>query len=475
MFEHRIKNYTNTIKNMDLLVIYVSLIIASVLSSKSLTYFKIDDDSIFLPASVVFLIVAAAIFFLHQFVANFYYLHSPQSFRKVIAISTPKVLVMALVDAFGLFMAGIWAPLKSIDIYFVMLYAIIYFIVYLSSRVLTFTLFKEMNVSEKNIRNVVIVGANKRAQQFADYVEAHTLLGYHLLGFVDDKEFSYHGKGHLGKMADFGRIIKENVVDAVVISLPIRSFYDTILDLIKQAEEQGIAVNYLTDLFETETVHKAHYQIGPHSAVMMYSSPLEDWRMFCKRIADLLGSSILLLVLAPLFAAVAILIKFTSPGPVLFKQQRIGYNKRLFNIYKFRTMVQGAADLQEQLVHLNRMDGPVFKIENDPRITKIGNWLRKTSIDEFPQLLNVLKGEMSLVGPRPLSMRDYNLLSEDWVRKRFSVMPGCTCLWQISDRHKATFHEWMMLDMEYIEHWGLLSDLIILIKTVPAILMAKGM
>ena len=277
------------------------------------------------------------------------------------------------------------------------------------------------------------------------------------------------------KSQDFGRIIKETIVDSVVIALPIRSFYDTIVNLINQSEEQGIAVNYLSDLFDSETAHKVHSQIGPHSAVMMYTTPLEDWRLFTKRIMDLVLAAVFLIVLAPLFLLIALSIKFTSPGPVYFKQQRIGYNKRFFEIYKFRTMVEGAVDMQEQLLHLNQMDGPVFKIENDPRVTKIGKWLRRTSIDEFPQLLNVLKGEMSLVGPRPLSRRDYNRLSEDWVRKRFSVMPGCTCYWQISDRNKSTFHDWMMLDMKYIEGWSLLTDLSILLRTVPVIFKGTGM
>ena len=338
-----------------------------------------------------------------------------------------------------------------------------------------YSYFRQVKDSERNTRNVVIVGANKRATQLSDYLQAHPLLGYNLLGFIDDQAVTELDVNQLGTMNDFSRIIKENVVDSVVIALPIRSFYDTILDLIHQAEEQGIAVNYLTDLFDAETVHKAHYQIGPHSAVMMYTSPLEDWRMFCKRIMDLFLASVLLIILSPFFLLIALLIKATSPGPVFFKQQRIGYNKRLFDIYKFRTMVQGAADMQEKLGHLNQMDGPVFKIDNDPRITKIGKILRKTSIDEFPQLINVIKGEMSLVGPRPLSRRDYSRLSEDWVRKRFSIMPGCTCYWQISDRNKSTFHEWMMLDMKYIENWSLWNDFTILVRTIPAVLMGTGM
>ena len=475
MFEQRVKTYNRIIKYLDLFVIYFSLNAAALVSATNLGQYTWNGIAVAIPHTVFVIMMDAVLFFCHNMVANFYYLNSPRSYLHIIKLGAPKILIVALGDAGLLFVARYWAPFMAITLYFILIYAVGYAILNLAGRLLIYSYFRKMNVGERNTRNIVIVGANKRSRQLSDYLGAHPLLGYNLLGFIDDQKVSEPDVNHLGAVADFGQIIKENVVDSVVIALPIRSFYDTILDLINQAEEQGIAVNYLTDLFDAETVHKAHYQLGPHSAVMMYSSPLEDWRMFCKRIMDLVAASVLLILLSPLFLMIAILIKATSPGPVYFKQQRIGYNKRLFDIYKFRTMVQGAADMQEQLVHLNEMDGPVFKIENDPRITPIGKFLRRTSLDEFPQLINVIRGEMSLVGPRPLSRRDYLRLSEDWVRKRFSIMPGCTCYWQISDRNKSTFHEWMMLDMKYIENWSLWNDFTILVRTIPAVLLGTGM
>jgi lipopolysaccharide/colanic/teichoic acid biosynthesis glycosyltransferase len=170
----------------------------------------------------------------------------------------------------------------------------------------------------------------------------------------------------------------------------------------------------------------------------------------------------------------AVLIKLTSPGPVLFAQKRVGLNKRAFTMLKFRTMVPNAESIQETLVHLNEMTGPVFKIKNDPRITPLGQILRKTSIDELPQLFNVLKGDMSLVGPRAMSVRDYQFCSEDWQRRRFSVPPGITCLWQIRGRNSIPFERWMTLDMQYIDGWSLWLDIKILALTIPAVFRGMG-
>ena len=185
-------------------------------------------------------------------------------------------------------------------------------------------------------------------------------------------------------------------------------------------------------------------------------------------------SGLLLILLAPLFFVVAVLVKCTSPGSVLFRQTRVGLNKRQFQIYKFRTMIANAEQIQDELLPMNEMVGPVFKITNDPRVTPLGRVLRKTSIDELPQLFNVLKGEMSLVGPRAMSLRDYQLFDQDWQRRRFSVKPGITCLWQVNGRSSIPFEKWMELDMQYIDKWSLWLDFKILARTVPAVLRGTG-
>jgi len=171
---------------------------------------------------------------------------------------------------------------------------------------------------------------------------------------------------------------------------------------------------------------------------------------------------------------IAIAIKLTSPGPILFNQCRLGYNKRVFSIYKFRTMVRDAEQKMKDIEHLNEISGPVFKMRNDPRVTTVGRILRKTSLDEFPQLFNVLKGDMSLVGPRPLPVRDYQGFNLDWQRRRFSVRPGLTCLWQINGRSLIPFDKWMQLDLQYIDRWSLWLDFEILVRTIPAVLRGEG-
>jgi lipopolysaccharide/colanic/teichoic acid biosynthesis glycosyltransferase len=190
------------------------------------------------------------------------------------------------------------------------------------------------------------------------------------------------------------------------------------------------------------------------------------WPHVAKRVIDFVVSALALMIFAPLFVLTAIAIKITSRGPVFFAQERIGMNTRRFKMYKFRTMVQNAEQLQEQLLPINEMTGPVFKIKEDPRVTSIGRVLRNTSIDELPQLFNVLKGDMSLVGPRALPIRDYHIFTQDWRRRRFSVKPGVTSLWQISGRNAIPFEKWMELDMQYIDTWSLRLDFKILVMTI---------
>jgi lipopolysaccharide/colanic/teichoic acid biosynthesis glycosyltransferase len=182
----------------------------------------------------------------------------------------------------------------------------------------------------------------------------------------------------------------------------------------------------------------------------------------------------MLILLLPLFIAVSAAIKLTSEGPVFFSQERIGLNKRRFRIFKFRTMVLGAEKLMQTLERDNEATGPVFKMRNDPRITPIGKFLRRSSVDELPQLVNVLKGDMSLVGPRPLPVRDYEGFNQDWQRRRFSIRPGITCLWQVTGRSTISFDQWMRLDLRYIDEWSLWLDLKILAQTVPAVLKGTG-
>jgi len=307
-------------------------------------------------------------------------------------------------------------------------------------------------------------------------------LGYRILGFADEdwsgiEEAKKHGLPMVSDLDNLPAYMRRNVVDEVVLALPIRSFHTYASQIAAACEQQGIIVRFLPNIFDLkEASHRSEEFDG--DALISHDTTITDaWGLAIKRAIDIVVSPTSIILLSPVMLLSALLVKLTSPGPTFFVQKRLGLNKRMFNIYKFRTMVVDAEAKLKDLEHLNEADGAVFKIKKDPRITLVGAFLRKTSIDELPQLFNVLKGEMSLVGPRPLQVRDYELFEThcgDWQRKRFSVRPGITCLWQVMGRSSTTFEKWMELDLQYIRTWSLWLDLEILAKTVPAVLRGSG-
>jgi exopolysaccharide biosynthesis polyprenyl glycosylphosphotransferase len=334
---------------------------------------------------------------------------------------------------------------------------------------------KRVRMHGRNLRFVLIVGTNQKAYEFAKMIDTKKELGYSVIGFIDKNIHLQNGRFKLlGTLDDFSSIMKDHVIDEVVITLPVKSYYEEIKKVVEKAEEQGILIRYLSQIFDTHFARTRSENIDDFTVLTMSSGPQEGWQSITKRIIDLTVSVTLLFVAFPLLVLVSVIIKLTAPGPVFFSQDRIGFNKRRFRLIKFRTMVSDAEELQATLEKVNEMDGPVFKIKNDPRVTKFGRWLRKTSIDELPQLLNVLKGDMSLVGPRPLPVRDYSAFNVDWQRRRFSVLPGITCTWQVNGRNTISFEDWMKMDMEYIDNWKLSEDLKILFRTIPAVIKGKG-
>lgn len=337
----------------------------------------------------------------------------------------------------------------------------------------------QMRLRGSNLRNILILGTNPRAVGFARRIAVRPERGYQLLGFVDDSwpglaQFEKSGFELVCGYADLAEYLRRNVVDEVAIYLPFGSFYAYSSEVAELCEQHGITMRFNSDLFGLKGSHWRAEEFDGHHYLATYIGPATIWPLAAKRALDVAVSSALLTLLSPTFLVVAALIKLTSHGPVFFLQERIGRNKRRFNVYKFRTMVPNAEKLMAKLEALNEASGPVFKIRNDPRITRIGKFLRRSSMDELPQLLNVLKGDMSLVGPRPLPVRDYEGFSEDWQRRRFSVKPGITCLWQVNGRSDISFEEWMLLDLEYMDEWSFWLDLKILAKTVPAVLRGEG-
>ena len=341
-------------------------------------------------------------------------------------------------------------------------------------------------VSGINLHNAVIVGTNQRAVKFARNLEQSPELGYRVMGFVDQKwlgsrRFQESGYPLLADFQNFPTFLRTHEVDEVIIDLPLNSFYQETAYIVGLCVQQGIIVRFLSDslylLFDMKLARAELEEIQDYVILSVYTGAMGGWPIHAKRAFDFLVSFLLIILLSPLFVVVAFLIKLTSPGgPVFFVQDRIGLRKRKIKVFKFRTMVPGAEQSLTTLERFNEASGPVFKIKNDPRVTVLGRFLRKTSIDELPQLFNVLKGDMSLVGPRPLPLRDYAGFSQDWHRRRFSVKPGITCLWQIYGRASLSqpFEKWMQMDMDYIDHWSLWLDFKILAQTLPAVIHGKG-
>lgn len=324
-------------------------------------------------------------------------------------------------------------------------------------------------------RDAVIVGTGPRAQRLYEELDLSRSGEYNIVGFVDSADRVMTGDlvgARLGDLDDLETILMHNALDEVLIALPIKSRYADIQRVLESCQRVGVRARFVVDLFETTRCVGA-LDDDQVSVVAAPRSP-EGWRLVAKRCIDLVGASLGLLFLSPVLLAAGAAIKLTSPGPILFTQIRYGLNRRRFKMYKLRTMVADADALQTDLEGRNEATGPVFKIQDDPRITTVGKWLRRTSIDELPQLFNVLGGEMSLVGPRPLPVRDVHRFTEAALMRRFSVRPGLTCLWQISGRSTLTFDDWIRLDLQYIDEWSMRLDVGILLRTLPAVVRAVG-
>jgi exopolysaccharide biosynthesis polyprenyl glycosylphosphotransferase len=326
-------------------------------------------------------------------------------------------------------------------------------------------------------RDLIIVGSGPRAENLYRRVRDSNQQDFRFLGFVDSPN------GHvvaaeirrqmIGTLDELEGILMRQPVDGVLIALPAKSCYSQIQTAIGTCERAGVEAKYLSDIFEVSYARPT-FEPGKDGSVVSLKVVHDDARLLVKRAIDIAGALFGLALFGPLMLTIAAAIRLTSPGPALFTQQRFGLRKRRFRMYKFRTMVPDAEKLQAALESQNEVHGPVFKIRNDPRITPIGRFLRKTSLDEFPQFLNVLRGEMSLVGPRPLPERDVSRFDDASLMRRFSVKPGLTCLWQINGRSDTDFERWIALDLRYIDTWSLALDARILLKTIPAVLRGSG-
>jgi exopolysaccharide biosynthesis polyprenyl glycosylphosphotransferase len=281
------------------------------------------------------------------------------------------------------------------------------------------------------------------------------------------------GEGSLPQLA---QMLHEHSVNGVIISAR-RTFFEQVENVIKTCELEGIEAWLIADFFGTQISRARFDELLGVPLLVFRTAPETSWQGIAKQLMDFFGSLVLLVFLTviPVIPVIAVAIKLSSPGPVFFRQQRSGLNGSPFTLYKFRTMVTNAEQFKHELEAMNEMTGPVFKITNDPRVTPIGKFLRKYSLDELPQLFNVLRTEMSLVGPRPLPVDEVKRFEDLAHRRRLSVKPGLTCLWQISGRNQISdFKDWVRLDLEYIDNWSLWLDLKILVRTIPAVFAGTG-
>jgi len=336
----------------------------------------------------------------------------------------------------------------------------------LSFRSVLFSYWLKQRGSRAHLRqNILLCGLKEDRQlwkqRFLDQPGNH---------FVIKGELDLNRKG----LAHFIETLHEGAVDIVVFSLD-----ETVIPQVREAllacEAEGVEAWVSANFIQTLFTHVQFDQFSGQPLLIYRTAPAISWELVAKRILDVMGAFVLLVVTSPVMLGVALAVRYTSPGPTIFSQNRSGLHGRPFRMYKFRSMVTNAEQARAELEAMNEMSGPVFKVKRDPRITPVGQWLRRTSLDELPQLWNVIRGEMSLVGPRPLPLYETANFADVSQRRRMSVRPGLTCLWQVRGRNQITdFKDWVRLDLEYIDRWSLLLDLQILLRTVPVVLFGWG-
>ncbi len=321
-------------------------------------------------------------------------------------------------------------------------------------------------------RRVIVLGSQNRTGKAGTAPDPLEAILKH--GGLGDAEVVANADLHTTEPNALANLLHETSANAVIIS-PRHALFGDIEQAIQICELEGVEVWLLADFFQTRLSQTTADDLNGNPVLVFRTGPDASWQALAKTAIDFVGAVILLIATSPILAIAALLVRLTSPGPVLFRQQRAGLNGQPFTMLKFRTMVTNAEQLKQELAQLNEMSGPVFKVTNDPRITGIGRYLRRFSIDELPQLWNVINGDMSLVGPRPLPVDEVKRFDDPAHRRRLSVKPGLTCLWQISGRNNVSdFGEWVRLDLEYIDNWSLWLDIKILILTVPAVFAGAG-
>ena len=464
-----LKQYSTVFRR---LTIFADLCIAAF--AFYLGYSLLAKDDIFLYSHYKSLLVLFAVIW----VLMLYFFEMYESFRIKSVKEVTFIMLKAAVFTFIFFISFVFIfNLTYVNRNIIILSISLSGLLILAEKVALIAIVKIMRKKGYNYRNLLIVGTGERAKNLISKIENHNEWGFRIIGMVDKdparKDKIINSYKVLGSFDDIPDIVNNNVVDEVIFVVP-RSWICDIEKIMRFCETGGLKVHVALDYFNLRLSRPRQTDFHGFPLLTFECTSNKVWSLFIKRICDIFFSAGALIILSPLFLVIAAIIKLTSKGPEFFKQQRCGLNGRKFTFYKFRTMFEDAEAKLESLQQFNEMQGPVFKMENDPRVTPIGKFLRKSSFDELPQLWNVIKNDMCLVGPRPPIPKEVKQY-DYWQRRRLSMKPGLSCIWQVKGRNRIRdFEEWMKLDLEYIDNWSLWLDTNILLRTIPVVLFGIG-
>jgi exopolysaccharide biosynthesis polyprenyl glycosylphosphotransferase len=403
------------------------------------------------------------------------------SFYRDLELSNPIQLMLNIVSQLGVVLVVIYAGLylfRRVDVSrtYVLLIGAVDFVLLVTGRAVTYSGMSWMRDRLKRYHYLLIVGCGPRAREMAALIEESRGMGLRLIGFVDpnssDGSLQDLGGYRVHRIEELSGILQQEVVDEIVFAVNMQELA-RLEPVMQHCADVGMRTRVQLEFLPAAYSRIYLEKFRDVQLLSLSSAPDSELRLFFKRIFDAALSFAALIVFSPLLLCIAAMIRMTSPGPVLFRQTRCGLGGRRFMLYKFRSMINNAEQMRAELHQLNELDGPVFKISDDPRITAVGRWLRRFSLDELPQLWNILRGDMSFVGPRPAVPEEVEQY-EDWQRRRLRMRPGLTCTWVLEGRNHVDFNRWMQLDLTYIDNWSLWLDFKIFLRTIPIVLSGRG-
>ncbi len=403
------------------------------------------------------------------------------SFYRDLELNNPVETFLKTVSQLGIVLIVIYAGLYlfrrgDVSRTYVLLIAAVDFALLLMGRVVSYSGVSIMRDKMGRYHYLLVVGCGPRAREMATLIEESRSMGLRLVGFVDP-DMACGNDSKLGGYEVFplesvGDVLQKHVVDEIVFAVDLQELA-RLEPVMQHCADVGIRTRVQLEFLPPQYSRIYLENFRDVQLLSLSSAPDSELRLFFKRVFDVVLSFASLVALSPLLLAIAAMIKISSPGPVLFRQTRCGLGGRRFMLFKFRSMINNAEQMRAELHQLNELDGPVFKISDDPRITRVGRWLRRFSLDELPQLWNVFCGEMSFVGPRPAVPEEVEQY-EDWQRRRLRMRPGLTCTWVLEGRSHVDFNRWMQLDLKYIDNWSLWLDAKIFLRTIPIVLSGRG-